>query len=309
MAHQLSASIATMSGRAAAAARVGSSSRGRNRGHGDLVQTSYESKDVDIPSDYMRSQPYDAQPITLKTINFKETVLPEFDGGYAVILDNVLSPSECAKLIQLAEESVLDKDKAEDGDPWRPALVNAGGGYEVLVPDYRNSERIIWDEQEIVDRLWARIERVPEVRERLARFSEADLLGYAKPSWKSPLNWEFHRLNKRMRFLRYGPGQFFRPHCDGPYGESKDDKILQTHFTLHLYLNDSKAEAGGEAELEGGATSFLSSDETRKLDVDPKAGRVLIFQHKRLYHSGDDVKAGTKYTVRTDIMYELKREE
>ena len=41
------------------------------------------------------------------------------------------------------------------------------------------------------------------------------------------------------------------------------------------------------------------------MDVDPKAGRVLIFQHRKLYHSGDDVVAGIKYTMRTDIMYEL----
>jgi hypothetical protein len=33
-------------------------------------------------------------------------------------------------------------------------------------------------------------------------------------------------------------------------------------------------------------------------------GRVLIFQHKGLIHSGEPVTAGTKYTMRTDIMYE-----
>lgn len=77
-------------------------------------------------------------------------------------------------------------------------------------------------------------------------------------------------------------------------------------FTIHLYLNDSKAEVPG-ADLVGGATTFFSNDEKRRLDVHPKAGRVLIFQHRRLLHSGDDVLAGTKYTVRTDIMYELKR--
>ena len=76
-------------------------------------------------------------------------------------------------------------------------------------------------------------------------------------------------------------------------------------FTIHLYLNDSKAEAGEDAELIGGATSFFSRDEKIKIDVDPKAGRVLIFQHKKLLHSGDDVLAGTKYTVRTDILYEF----
>jgi hypothetical protein len=41
------------------------------------------------------------------------------------------------------------------------------------------------------------------------------------------------------------------------------------------------------------------------VDVDPKAGRVLIFQHRDLYHCGDDVLKGVKYTMRTDIMYEL----
>lgn len=67
------------------------------------------------------------------------------------------------------------------------------------------------------------------------------------------------------------------------------------------------AEAGKSAELVGGATSFLSGDSERKVDVDPKAGRVLIFQHRRLFHCGDDVVKGTKYTMRTDIMYELIR--
>jgi hypothetical protein len=78
---------------------------------------------------------------------------------------------------------------------------------------------------------------------------------------------------------------------------------------VHLYLNDSKAEAENpdEVELVGGATSFLSRDEKRKMDVDPKAGRVLIFQHRDLYHSGDDVVQGTKYTMRTDIIYEMIR--
>ena len=37
----------------------------------------------------------------------------------------------------------------------------------------------------------------------------------------------------------------------------------------------------------------------------PEAGRVLIFQHRDLVHSGDDVLNGVKYTMRTDLMYEL----
>lgn len=48
---------------------------------------------------------------------------------------------------------------------------------------------------------------------------------------------------------------------------------------------------------------MLSGDEKRKYDVECKTGRVLIFQHRRVFHAGADVVKGVKYSVRTDIMY------
>jgi hypothetical protein len=60
----------------------------------------------------------------------------------------------------------------------------------------------------------------------------------------------------------------------------------------------------GSEYLRGGATTFHTVDRDHRLDVDPKAGRVLIFQHRRLLHSGDTVSAGIKYTMRSDLMYE-----
>jgi hypothetical protein len=47
----------------------------------------------------------------------------------------------------------------------------------------------------------------------------------------------------------------------------------------------------------------------KKIDVVPKCGRVLIFQHRDLLHSGDDVEDGVKYTMRTDIMYTIEKKE
>lgn len=47
-------------------------------------------------------------------------------------------------------------------------------------------------------------------------------------------------------------------------------------------------------------------DGDTKLDIDPKAGRVLIFQHSFLLYRGAVVTAGTKYTLRTDIMYNMR---
>ncbi|OLN86462.1 hypothetical protein CCHL11_06436 [Colletotrichum chlorophyti] len=265
-------------------------------------QTSYESNPVPIPASFLAlPPPPDAKPVTLTRITWPATALPENGTRYAVVLDNVLTSAECAELLRLAEASSTHADA-----PWQPAMVNIGPGWEILEPEYRNSDRIIWDHQEIVDRLWKRCALAPGLREELAFVG-----GVAKPSKRLETGWKFARFNKRMRFLKYQKGQFFRPHCDGSYGEETDDgAVFRTHYTVHLYLNDSVAEVGKDkADLVGGATSFLSNDEKRKVDVDPRAGRVLIFQHTMLYHSGADVVAGTKYTMRTDILYELVRKE
>ena len=77
---------------------------------------------------------------------------------------------------------------------------------------------------------------------------------------------------------------------------------------MHLYLNDPVGKDGEEA-LEGGATTFWSLSETRRMDVAPKAGRILLFQHRNLVHAGDDVIKGTKLTMRTDIMYAKENED
>jgi hypothetical protein len=79
----------------------------------------------------------------------------------------------------------------------------------------------------------------------------------------------------------------------------------RSHFTLHLYLNDQDDDSG--EKLFGGATTFHTPYDYNRMqahiDVAPKAGRVLMFQHRQLLHSGDDVLSGTKLTMRTDVMY------
>ncbi|KAM7189747.1 hypothetical protein V8F33_009886 [Rhypophila sp. PSN 637] len=269
---------------------------------GDVIKTTYNQIPVLIPPSYLTTTPSDAKPITYQIIDFTHTPLPEYKDRYTAILDNVLSPSECSTLVSLAESSVPNGNKKKK--TWKPALVNYGNGYEIMDREYRNSGRIVWGCQEIMDRLWERISTIQAVRETLAEVEEKGRKGVIK-------KWKFVRFNERGRFLKYSGGQYFRPHRDGSYSEKKGDAIYRAHYTLHLYLNDSVAEAEPEqqtaTDLVGGATSFLSDDEGCKYDVNPKAGRVLIFQHDGMYHSGDDVVQGTKYTMRTDIMYELQR--
>lgn len=135
--------------------------------------------------------------------------------------------------------------------------------------------------------------------------------------------WKFSRLNERMRFLKYKSGEYFRCHWDGSYETS--DRNERSYFTLQLYLNNAsvfqpedlpdsntKNNTTTDSVLIGGATTFHSLsyvDPTERLDVLPKAGRVLLFQHRNLVHSGDDVLQGQKYTMRTDLLYRLASSE
>ena len=89
-------------------------------------------------------------------------------------------------------------------------------------------------------------------------------------------------------------------HEDGAYATPDNEEI--TFYTLHLYLNESSPDSE-DGPLEGGATTFHSDDLKRSFDVIPKVGRVLIFQHKGLLHSGADVQKGIKTTLRTDLLF------
>ncbi len=58
-----------------------------------------------------------------------------------------------------------------------------------------------------------------------------------------------------------------------------------------IYLND---------EFEGGETTFQSQT------IKPKKGNALVFYHG-MKHSGEEIKAGVKYVLRTDVMYKLDK--
>lgn len=251
------------------------------------------------------SMDLDTPAITVSRINFAQETLPEYDGMYAIVIDNVLSRQECAELRRDAEQST--------SEGWERALVNIGNGQQAYYADTRNCGRIIWDSQEVVDRIWERIADLPELQEILRLENNADVTGNG-PARRNEV-WEFTRPNERMRFLKYVEGEYFRPHCDGSY--ETPDRKERSYYTLQLYLNDqgpptsqqlrglSKDErkAAQKHYLQGGNTAFHSYNGQRRYNVAPKAGSILIFQHRNLLHSGTDVLSGTKYTMRTDLMY------
>ena len=56
--------------------------------------------------------------------------------------------------------------------------------------------------------------------------------------------------------------------------------------------------------LEGGCTVFHSSKDLSKvIEIEPKAGRLILFQQSNLLHSGEVVRKGVKVVMKTDLLY------
>jgi len=179
---------------------------------------------------------------------------------FAKILMNVFSPEECNDFIARAERSGFE-----------PALVNTGGGRQELITDVRQSDRCIMDDNSMAAEIFRRIK--PYIP---GEFMGCPIVG----------------LNERLRFLKYNPGDYFKPHCDGSY--VRPDNSQHSLMTVLLYLNSG---------MKGGSTKFVH-DNNPLLDVEivPEPGLVLIFQHD-IYHEGTMLEDGVKFNVRSDVMF------
>lgn len=168
-------------------------------------------------------------------------------------VDDVLSPAECAA--QIARIEAMGPETA---------TINAVGG-PLLDTRTRNNDRVIFDDVELAEQLYARVR--PRLPTRL--------------SGRVPVG-----ANERFRGYRYRVGQRFAPHYDGSFTRDEHERSL---LTFMIYLNDG---------FEGGETDFLEL----KQKITPRAGQALLFQHF-LLHEGCTVRQGQKYALRSDIMY------
>jgi len=151
-----------------------------------------------------------------------------------------------------------------------------GGDYP---PSYRDNDRQVRDDAARAEAVFARIR--PFLPERLV-----DAAGDG---------WRLEGLNPRFRFCRYRGGQRFCIHRDGAHAPSSEER---SHLTCMLYLNDS-------AEFSGGSTRYYAerAEGSELLGVvRPEAGTLIVFDHE-LWHDGEAVSAGTKYVMRTDVLY------
>lgn len=146
------------------------------------------------------------------------------------------------------------------------AKVNMGFRQQVVNKSIRNNKRVIYDNQELALDLWLKVKP------------------FVVPEIPSGIACG---LNERFRFYKYKPGQEFRPHRDGSFVRNAKERSA---YTLLIYLNDN---------IEGGETEFP------KHSIQPKTGAAIIFKHD-IRHAGLPIIKGTKYVLRTDIMYRSK---
>ncbi|KAL2014219.1 hypothetical protein VTN00DRAFT_1744 [Thermoascus crustaceus] len=284
---------------------------------------------VDIPDDFLPPEaPHNAHS---QSIDFTATDprLPRYKNLFAAVIDDLFTESECKELIRLAEATTIttatfsgDSASATTTPTWERAMINVGNGKQVLATDTRNCGRIIWDSPLLAQRLLDRL--MPFLRDFGMEKIENQPLVTGLAGRKNV--YHLSRLNERLRFLKYEGGEYFRPHWDAFYVTPRKEEI--SYYTIHLYLNGDgeqdleeltrekeRVEEKGDGEknvngdpagkLLGGATSFVPNfrEEDRAVRIFPKTGSVLVFQQNNLLHGGDPVFRGTKYTMRTDVMY------
>jgi len=173
----------------------------------------------------------------------------------------------------LTKQECRDLIAFSEHQGYEEALVNIGYGQQQKMPEFRNCKRMIIDNWNMVNCLWTRCSRfIPQYFKNRKKVS----------------------FNERLRFLRYHKGEFFAPHYDGVYQRPNGERSC---ITFLLYLND---------EFEGGNTKYLKPfDENRFIAPSISPGMVVMFQHD-IYHEGQPLLNGTKYIVRTDVMFTQK---
>ena len=138
-------------------------------------------------------------------------------------------------------------------------------GNQVTLKGVRNNSRITFIDLELADMIWERFKPFA-----VNKFANSEVLN----------------LNEMFRFYKYEVGQRFKRHIDGSFIRNDEEA---SYFTFMIYLND---------DFDGGETTFQFEK------IKPKKGTALVFYHG-MKHSGEEVKSGIKYVLRTDVMYKL----
>ena len=194
---------------------------------------------------------------------------------------NFLSPSECQMWIDAAEHS------------------GVGGGFESVCHAatryiaQRECGRIQVDDARVANALYERMRSIVMHVADKVNVTHSDVM------------YQPVALNDNIRLYKYQKGMSFGRHFDGSSGVPACGETANTEITVLIYLSGCR----------GGATRFYpptsSAGGTKKkkkhngIAFAPEQGAVLLHVHgdRCLEHEADPVLDGTKYVLRTDVVY------
>ena len=173
----------------------------------------------------------------------------------AFLAPSVLSATACTTFIRLAEAV-----------GFRPALLSEDsktGGYPD--PDVRQCGMVQIDDAACATHLWARIGPMLQT-------VSLEGLAVAYPAGTS--GWQPSGVSHKLRILRYGAGDYFKPHIDGFLHVSSQERSF---LTVLIYLNNV-----GNTDYNGGGTRFLPTRSTAPPTVvRPVMGSITCITRER----------------------------
>ncbi|KAI0034017.1 hypothetical protein K488DRAFT_46450 [Vararia minispora EC-137] len=106
-----------------------------------------------------------------------------------------------------------------------------------------------------------------------------------------------HSLNSNIRMYKYTPSQHFGQHYDDAVKDTQAG--TWSEWTLLIYLT------GAEDGIVGGETVFYMNDKKTAVSAPLTRGTALLHRHGHecLLHEGSPVAKGTKYVLRSDVMF------
>jgi hypothetical protein len=226
------------------------------------------------------------------------------------VLDEVLTPDECAALIALTED-----------------VPSADGGYTFWNKSdpqraFRNADTIEVHHAALAALLWRRIRSAMTEDELALDLSAEEGTARQHMRWQRDLDgqWMAVGSNEHVLFGRYHAGGHFAPHTDG---YSIVDFNHRSMYSIVLFLATLETSASERADgRHNGGTRFYS-DAMRGKDalvrdvegrwtgakehllgtVEAKVGRAVVFFHNHMHEGLPPHIGSTKYIIRSDLMY------
>ncbi len=184
-----------------------------------------------------------------------------------IVVPNLLSKERCQELIALSEATGYDE-----------ADISYAAGAK-MNKEHRDNSRCLLRSEEL--RLELENFMLPHIPMKLPIIKLGGIIEQK----------EFLRLSGNFRFYKYQQTQKFNKHRDGNILEEGGLSLV----TVLIYLNSVNKGAGGE-------TNICDRMLDKPFLVTPEEGKVLMFNHA-LIHSGEELKEGIKYILRTDLIY------